>query len=63
MKDHPIEKCTMNCFDEKRAYKVTKVFYAWIGVGDISVYVADIKEDADEKAIMDQIYAMGMGWA
>lgn len=37
--------------------------YAWIQIGNVCVYVADIKDDADEKAIEHQIYAMGMGWA
>lgn len=39
------------------------VHYAWISEGDIEVYVADITEDADEKAIRDQLYAMGIGWS
>lgn len=39
------------------------VFYAWLCIGDVCVYVADIEADADEKAITHQIYAKGMGWA
>lgn len=37
--------------------------YAYLKIGDICVYVADIEDDQDEKAIMEQIYAMDMGWA
>lgn len=42
---------------------VTKMFYAWISYGGVSVYVADITEDEDEKAILQQIDAIGRGWA
>ena len=50
----------MNIQDGGHAFVV---YYEWLGVGDIYVYVADIKDDADEKAIRDQIYARGMDWA
>ena len=49
----------------RRRWKVKAkgVHYAYIQIGDICVYVADIEDDADETAIMQQIYARGMGWA
>lgn len=37
--------------------------YVWIKVGDIEVEVGDIEDNADERSIINQIYAMGMGWA
>lgn len=43
--------------------RIATIKYAWIEVGDICVYVADIEDDEDETAIMQQIYADGMGWA
>lgn len=43
--------------------KVAKVFYSEICVGDDVVEVADIEDDEDETAIMQQLYAKGMGWA
>lgn len=42
--------------------RVVQVKYAWITVGDIRVYVADLKDNFDETAILQQIYADGMGW-
>lgn len=39
------------------------IFYSWIEIGGIQVEVGSIKDDEDEVAIMNQIYAMGMGWA
>ncbi len=39
-----------------------RVFYSWIEIGDIQVEVGDIEDDEDETAIMQQIYAEGMGW-
>ncbi len=41
--------------------KLWGVEYAWLQVGDIQVFVADIGFE-DETAIMQQIYAMEMGW-
>lgn len=43
--------------------EIWSVEYSWVRVGDIEVYVADLKDDEDEAAIMQQIGAMGMGWA
>lgn len=41
---------------------VEVIYYDWISEGDIEVYVGDIEFDEDEKAIHDQISAIGMGW-
>lgn len=43
-------------------YKVEHIYYQWLCIGDIEVYVADLESNEDEKAIEDQIYAIGMGW-
>ena len=40
------------------------VYYGWVSVGGGEyVYVGDIADDSDERAIMEQFYAKGMGWA
>lgn len=43
--------------------RVVKMYYAWVRVGDIHVYVADIEDDEDERGIFQQIDAMAYGWA
>lgn len=42
---------------------IEQVLYAWIKIGNTEVYVADIKENEDEMAIIQQITAIEMGWA
>lgn len=43
-------------------YQLHAISYAWLQIGGICVYVADV-DDADEQAIKRQIDAIGIGLA